>query len=1405
MNWLNNIFKRHRLNPPKYCIHSMFSSLFRVVNIASSRTHKHIQLSKKEMSEGCKLGLDSWADTSCVGRHAHIDTYVDGKSVTASGFANTLPALENIPIVNCSFAYDDERGQTILLQINNAIYLGDQMEHSLLCPNQCEHNGIRIDLRPKLYYPTSSTASTVFCGGQNLSIPVLHQGPLPYINVRRPTGEELLTCDIVELTSSDDWDPYESSDLSPTVHQVTHDKYLTLDYDDEECFISNSIMESNLPQRLLSTVQTIPVDFNPEFQISAIASRKSDTISAEDLVRLWGIGLATAKRTVQATTHQCLRTVGTLRRRFRTDKAHMRYKRLSTRHGRFYVDTLFAKVKSIRGYTCGNLFMNDLGFMKFFPLETESIGQKNLVEFIQLVGIPPALHSDNAKIFKEGMFKKTCQKYGIPQTFTESMTPWQNRAEGGNREIKSYSSKMMQRKQAPLRVWCFAFEYAADILSLCASNLYQLHGRTAYEHVMHYTPDISEYISFEWYQWAYYWDEIDKEKKICRWLGVAHSIGQSMCYYILISSGKFIARSTVIPIPDADLQADDVKEQLRAFTDKVHAAIGDHQTAVINNKDVIDDNDPYNDALNCPSDINEVTYPWESDLLDQPLHDETEETQADLDKYIGAHVLLPDSQGVEVLCKVKGRKRNSDGTPIGRSNPNPILDTRIFEVEHPDGHIDAYATNIIAESLYSNVDDEGNSTGFLSEIIDHQRSDEAVSVENGFTGGGSNPKPVITTKGWKIKIKWKDGNVDWLPMGQVKNSNPIELAEYAVASKIDKEPAFNWWARQVLKKRSRIINKVATRMKKNNMKFGIVVPLTVKQALEEDRINGNTYWKDAIAKEYENVRVAFKLLENQSLIPPTYQKITCHLIFEVKFDLRRKARYVAGGHLTHTPPSLTYSSVVSRESVRIGFLLAALNDLDVWAADIQNAYLNAPTKEKVWFTAGDEWGEHKGKPVLVVRALYGLKGSGQAWRSQLADVLKNVLGFTSSLADPDVWYKPNTKADGSKYYTYLLIYVDDVICIDTDPKSYIDAIGEVFKIKDGSAGPPSVYLGANIQKLSSRSGGECWGMSCEQYVRDAIKNVKDRLKEDGWEFNKKLSDTKYSPQQPYSTQAYRPELDVSLLCNDIEANYFQNLIGVLRWIVELGRIDIHYEVASLSQYLANPRKGHLHQALHVFKYLDIHKESFISFDPTYLDLQIPIDSENNPYSKIKAMKEFYPDAEEAIPTNSPEPRGKPVQINCFVDADHAGNTVTRRSQTGILIFLNMAPIYWFSKKQNTVESSTFSSEFVALKIASEKILSLRYKLRMFGVPLDEHANVFCDNEAVYKNASFAASTLKKKHNSIAYHKVRECVASAALVIFKEDSGSNLADILTKSLKKLQRVYLRSRIMYTGKVKAIKRN
>ena len=125
--------------------------------------------------------------------------------------------------------------------------------------------------------------------------------------------------------------------------------------------------------------------------------------------------------------------------------------------------------------------------------------------------------------------------------------------------------------------------------------------------------------------------------------------------------------------------------------------------------------------------------------------------------------------------------------------------------------------------------------------------------------------------------------------------------------------------------------------------------------------------------------------------------------------------------------------------------------------------------------------------------------------------------------------------------------------------------------------------------------------------------------------------------------------------------------------------------------------------------------------------------------------------------------------------------MTRRSQSGILIFCNCAPIIWYSKRQNTVETSTFGSEFQAIKNAVELTEALRYKLRMFGAPIDGATNVFCDNEAVYKNTSLPESTLKKKHHSIAYHRCREAVAAGTVRVAKEGTKTNLADLFTKIL------------------------
>jgi hypothetical protein len=175
--------------------------------------------------------------------------------------------------------------------------------------------------------------------------------------------------------------------------------------------------------------------------------------------------------------------------------------------------------------------------------------------------------------------------------------------------------------------------------------------------------------------------------------------------------------------------------------------------------------------------------------------------------------------------------------------------------------------------------------------------------------------------------------------------------------------------------------------------------------------------------------------------------------------------------------------------------------------------------------------------------------------------------------------------------------------------------------------------------------------------------------------------------------------------------------------------------------------------------------------------------------------DFYGDVQEEIPKNAPPPQGQPVQLNVFVDANHARNKLTRRSQTGILLYLNKAPIIWYSKSQKTVETSTFGSEFVALRVATEMIKGLRYKLRMMGIPIDGPAAVLVDNKTMVKNSTIPSSTLQQKHNAICYHCVREAVAGKIIHIAHIPSDQNLADMFTKTLGATKLHTFCQRILY----------
>ena len=397
------------------------------------------------------------------------------------------------------------------------------------------------------------------------------------------------------------------------------------------------------------------------------------------------------------------------------------------------------------------------------------------------------------------------------------------------------------------------------------------------------------------------------------------------------------------------------------------------------------------------------------------------------------------------------------------------------------------------------------------------------------------------------------------------------------------------------------------------------------------------------------------------------------------------------------------------------------------------------------------------------------------------------LDFVSCPADPDVWMRPAMKANGSTYYEYILLYTDDALSVSENPEKILrHELGRYFELKEKSIGPPKIYLGGRVRKVQLDNGVWCWSYSSSQYVQAAVKNVKL------WLENPSNSHWGNLPKcdSPLPT-TYRPELDTSAELNSSDAAYYQSEIGVLRWMVELGRIDICLEVSLLSSHVALPRVNHLKHLLRVFGYLSVHHNAEIVFDPTD-----PVINEGDYEVKDWTASEFgHVQGKEQLPPNMPEPRGFGFIMRAKVDADHASDTVTRRSRTGFLIFLQGSPIYWHSRKQTSVESSTFGSEFVAMKQCCEYLRGLRYKLRMMGIPCNGPVYIQGDNQSVLANTTIPESTLKKKSQSLCYHFVREGVACDEWRTTYLNTNENEADLLTKILGGVKRKSFVRRLLH----------
>ena len=310
---------------------------------------------------------------------------------------------------------------------------------------------------------------------------------------------------------------------------------------------------------------------------------------------------------------------------------------------------------------------------------------------------------------------------------------------------------------------------------------------------------------------------------------------------------------------------------------------------------------------------------------------------------------------------------------------------------------------------------------------------------------------------YNVMAEWETGEITDEPLSLIAADDPVTCAEYA--KKHDLLHLDGWKRLKHIAKNQKQLTRVINQSKIREVRrsavyqFGFLIPKDYKQSLQLDEQNGNS--KNYATKLEMDQINEYKVFQDHgkaqydpksrkvSNAPNGYQKIRVYLIFAVKHNCRHKARLVAGGHLTPDPIESIYSGVVSIRSLRLVIVVAKLNNLEVWGADLGNACFEAKTKEKLYIVAGPEFEELEGHILVIYKALYGLKSSGLRWSQKIHDIMLD-MGISPSKADPCVWLR---KAKCTTKYEYVAIYVDDLLIACDCASDFIHTLKKKHNLK----------------------------------------------------------------------------------------------------------------------------------------------------------------------------------------------------------------------------------------------------------------------------------------------------------------------------------------------------------------------
>ena len=304
--------------------------------------------------------------------------------------------------------------------------------------------------------------------------------------------------------------------------------------------------------------------------------------------------------------------------------------------------------------------------------------------------------------------------------------------------------------------------------------------------------DISAISAYEWWELVMFKKEGEAypfpQQHIGRCLGPAPNFGTELCYHVLTTTGKVVPCSTLRSLTPAERANSNVIERIKEFDKYIYDKFGSPRNSAPEPEEIkVDDIEELSDNEIDEKAVSSLPeqYMWES-YLDENNNFESEipdasdhSSEEDYETFLNAKVLLPQNGAHMRSATVIGRSKTYDGMEIGKFNPNPELDTRVYDIMFPDGAIEQYASNIIAQNILDQVDTEGRHYQLFDKIINHRMDGNESKVKKG----------CLSTKGHQLQVEWKDGTVEWIPLKDMKESFPIETAEYAHQNNLHNQPA----------------------------------------------------------------------------------------------------------------------------------------------------------------------------------------------------------------------------------------------------------------------------------------------------------------------------------------------------------------------------------------------------------------------------------------------------------------------------------------------------------------------------------------------------------------------------------------------------------------------------------------